>query len=111
MFGRIPCPGMYLEHKKSNPKLFVGYCKGFIKHNYPTEKAIGIKTFPDGSCYILTMPDYTARKPIVKGRGKDKKVTYEPAWKVPVERFLNEDDFKYLAERGMDKHGNKINRK
>lgn len=86
----------------------MSYVQGFIKTNDKGMKAIGVETSDDGQVYILTMPDYDEKKPIVKGKGKDKKITYEPMWKGPVERFLSDDDLAYLEKKGMDKYGNKI---
>jgi hypothetical protein len=114
-FIKSPCPGLYLRHKNTNPKLFVEYIQAYVKHNDRGMKAVGVETHPDGQVYILKMPDYTAKKPIVtfstvKGK-KTKKVEYEQMWKVPIENFLSEDDFEYLKKRGMDKHGNHTEKK
>jgi hypothetical protein len=114
-FKRVPCPGLYLRHKATNPKLFVAYCQAFIETNDRGHKAIGIETDPGGTVYILTMPDYSAKKPIVtfstvKGK-KTKNVTWEQMWKVPIEVWLSEEDFEYLKKKGMDKHGNHIEKK
>lgn len=113
-FNKVPCPGMYIRHRQTNPKLFVSMIQAFIKANDRGMKAIGIETRDDW-VYILAMPDYTAKKPIVtfstvKGK-KTKKVEYEQMWKVPIENFLSEDDFNYLEKKGMDRHGNHIEKK
>jgi len=107
MFIKIPCPGLYLEHKNKNPKLFVEYCKAYIKHSHRGLKAVGVET-KDDKVYILTIPDYDAKRPVIKGRGKDKKIEYEPMYKVPIERFLSPEEIEYLKRKGMDKYGNKI---
>jgi hypothetical protein len=114
-FKRVPCPGLYLRHKKTNPKLFVEYCQAFIRTNDHGHKAIGIETDPDGNVYILTMPDYDAKKAVVtfsqvKGK-KTKKVEHVKMWKVPIESWLNDDDFEYLRKRGKDKYGNDLETK
>lgn len=114
-FVKSPCPGLYLPHMKTNPKLFVQYVQAYVSHNDRGMKAVGVETHPDGQVYILKMPDMSAKKPIVtfstvKGK-KTKNVTWEQMWKIPIERFLSEDDFKYLEKKGMDKHGNHIEKK
>lgn len=81
--------------------------KSYVAHNHPEKKAIGVETSQDGTVYILAMPNYDAKKPIVKGKGKTKSVTYVPMYNIPIESYLNEDDIEYLQKRGMDKYGNK----
>lgn len=109
-FSKVTCPPLYIRHKNTNPKQFVNYCQSYVKKNCHGMKAIGVETSQDGNVYILTMPDYETKKPIVKGKGKTKTVAYEPLYKVPIERFLSDDDFEYLRKKGMDKHGNKISK-
>jgi hypothetical protein len=114
-FKRVPCPGLYIRHKNTNPELFVAYCKAFIERNDRGFKCIGAETDPGGNVYILTMPDYSVKKPIVtfstvKGK-KTKKVEWEMMWKNPIESWLSEDDFNYLKKRGKDKYGNDIEKK
>lgn len=106
-FNLIPVPGLYLQHKKKNPKLFVGYCKAFVEKNMSEQKAIGIKT-TDEWTYIMAMPNYESKRAVVKGKGKTKSVTHVPTYNRPIECYLSEDDIKYLKSKGMDKHGNKI---
>ncbi|AQY55088.1 hypothetical protein [Geobacillus phage TP-84] len=108
MFIKIPCPGMYLEFKNKNPKLFVEYCKAYIKHSHYGLKAVGVETSRSGQVYILTIPDYDAKRPVAKGRGKSRQVILEPMYKVPIENFLSEEEIEYLKRKGMDKYGNKI---
>ncbi|AYP68800.1 hypothetical protein BpsM61_00026 [Bacillus phage vB_BpsM-61] len=110
-FGSVPCPMLYVPYLKKNPSLFVEYCQAFIKKNDTGRKAIGVKSIPGGPVMILTMPDYDAKRPIVKGRGKTKTVTYEDMYKVPIEAFLSKDDFEYLEKKGMDKYGRKLKKK
>lgn len=108
-FNKIPCPGIYLEHKNKRPKLFVQYVQGFIEHNFEGMKAVGVETIND-QVFILAMPDYSKKKPIVtfstvKGK-KTKKVEFVPVWKQPIESYLDESDFEYLKSRGKDRYGN-----
>lgn len=109
-FNRVPCPGMYIRHKSTNPKLFVSYCEGFIKTNYHGRKAIGVHTDESGAVMILTMPDYDAKRVIVSGTGKNKTIKTIPLFSKPIEHYLDEDDIAYLQKRGKDKYGNTINR-
>jgi hypothetical protein len=107
-FNLIPCPPFKVGLKNKNPKAFVEYCESFIKTNNPGMKAVGIKTIEGGTIMIMCMPDYEAKRCIVKGTGKNKVRTYEPLYKVPVERFLSADDLEYLKSKGRDKYGDKI---
>lgn len=106
-FHMVPCPELYLRHKKTKPKLFVQYCESFTKKNDPGRKAVGIRTINE-QVYIMTMPDYDSVKAIVKGKGKTKTVTHVPMYKGPIERFLTKEDFDYLQQNGRDRYGNKI---
>ena len=111
-FTLVPCPGLYMEWKNKNPEKFVEMCEAFISYNNRGMKAVGFKTIGNGEPMIITMPDYDADKPIVtfkqvKGK-KTKEVTHEKIHKVPIECYLDDDDFAYLKSKGRDKYGRKV---
>lgn len=107
MIIRIQCPPLYEGVRERNPKRFVEYCKLFIASAYPGRKAIGVEY--DGTCHqIVTIPDFSAVRPIVSGKGRTKKIERVKMWTHPPENYFSPDDIAYLKRKGFDKYGNKV---